>query len=314
MSTVILTASAELPMPNFMLDPGHFDLVRVGGADAARFLQGQVTCDVEAASPGHFIYGAACNNKGRVITPFMLCREEQDFLLVFRRGLAALFLNALRKFLPFYKCSMAMEEQAACLGLGGNDLTDWLRNRGQPVPEPGNAVAVPGGWIARMTGTHPQILACGDRAAIAALAAAAGTMAVRDDGALWQATCLRNGHFPFDAADSEQYTPQELHYEQQQYVSFSKGCYTGQEIVARMHYRGKIKKQFRRVELATPASAAPERIELLGADGSIVAECTKATHLPQGGTVALALLPVDFVAPAAGIATTTGHTATLHPF
>lgn len=280
-------------MPGFRLDPTHFDLLRVTGADAERFLQGQLTCDVSTLATGSFTYGAACNNKGRIIAPFVLYRLQQDFLLVFRKGLAALFLAALRKFLPFYKCSMALEESLTCLGLAGASMPGWLATQGWSAPAPGQADALPAGWIVRMTGEHPQYIVCSTATSLDALAGAMTDPMASDDGSRWQATSLRNGHFPFATTDSELYTPQELNYEQQQYISFTKGCYTGQEIVARMHYRGKIKRQLYRIEFPCGHETDPTTLALLKEDGSTLAECQKATRLPCGICVALVMLPVE---------------------
>jgi folate-binding protein YgfZ len=59
----------------------------------------------------------------------------------------------------------------------------------------------------------------------------------------WDLANIFSGHFPFSTEDVDNYTPQELHFDDTGYVSFTKGCYTGQEIIARMHYRGKVKKR-----------------------------------------------------------------------
>ena len=298
-------------MPAFILDSTHFDLLRVSGADAARFLQGQVTCDVDKVADGQCVLGAACNNKGRVIAPFLLKRSGQDFLLFFAAGLSAAFVTALRKFLPFYKCSMALARALICIGISGPAVPALLTAASVPLPLAGEAASHSGMWITRIPGDFPQFLACGDATALEPLT---GSDLTRDEGIRWQAACLRNGHFPFAANDSEVYTPQELHYEQHQYVSFTKGCYTGQEIVARMHYRGKIKKQFFRLETASKTTSVSASIEVLGADGQVLASCIKVTHLPEGGTVALALLPVEILPEHATLQLSTGAMAAIHPF
>jgi folate-binding protein YgfZ len=301
-------------MQSFILASSHFDLLRVTGADAGRFLQGQVTCDVSNLTEGNYVYGAACNNKGRVIAPFLLYRQQQDFLLVFEKGLASLFVTVLKKFLPFYKCSLAPDGSLACLGLGGNAMPQWLEAQGWPLPAPGQAEAHTSGWVARMTGEHPQYVLCTDTSVLDTLARQVDSTVVADDGSRWQATSMRNGHFPFAVADSELYTPQELHYEQKQYVSFTKGCYTGQEIVARMHYRGKIKKQFYRVEFPTLSDSTLGHPTLLNEQGGKLAECTKTVHLPEGGAIALVLLPVESAASLHETFTSTGIKVQLQHF
>lgn len=66
-------------MHSFYVDLKNFDLVQVSGSDAVRFLQGQLTCDVQALSEGAVTFGAACNNKGRVYAAFMLMHHNADY-------------------------------------------------------------------------------------------------------------------------------------------------------------------------------------------------------------------------------------------
>ncbi len=300
-------------MQSFIIDASHFELLRVSGSDAERFLQGQLTCDVSAVPDGGFVPGAACNNKGRVITPFLLFRQGQDFLLLFRQGLAGVFTAVLKKFLPFYKCSMTNDSTLSCCGLGGDALPHWLQSSGFEAPGPGRSTSNTQGLLARLSGDTPQYVLCAPAADLDALGLAAGSSLMRDSGELWQAASLRNGHFPFDVADSEQYTPQELHYEQQ-YVSFTKGCYTGQEIVARMHYRGKIKKQFCLVEVDPAPGNQPDALALLDEAGAALADCIKLTCMPDGHCVALAQLPLELAETPRTMATSAGRPASLRPF
>lgn len=279
-------------MQDFRLSPDHHELLRVTGPDAERLLQGQLTCDVAAVGPNDVIPGAACNNKGRVITPFLLLKEQQDFLLLFRQGLACRFVTALSKFLPFYKCRMEPEQQLHCLGLGGPGTPDWLARQGWPLPREGQKATAGDILILKVAGTLPQFLLLSPIAKLAGLEEL--PPAVMDGGPSWQALLLQNGHYPFDQEDCEVFTPQELRYDERQYVSFTKGCYTGQEIVARMHYRSKPKKRLYRVEFTTLDHLPPEPLTLLDDMGNPVAACSKLTLLPGDGGIGLAMLPIDF--------------------
>src|SRR5690606_18562385 len=93
-------------MHSFYLAPEHLDLITVDGPDAAKFLQGQLTCDVEALSGQNLVHGAACNNKGRVIATFVMLRHDEVYCLIFSKGLGDLFAAALKKYMPFYKCRL----------------------------------------------------------------------------------------------------------------------------------------------------------------------------------------------------------------
>ena len=250
-------------------------------------------------------------NSMTLFATLLLYREGKDFLMVFNQGLAALFAAVLKKFLPFYKCSMSMESSLRCIGLGGTSIQSWLAQNLLPIPAAGQAVTLPTGWIAAMTGEQPQYLMCSDSLTLTALP---GQPLAIDDATAWQAACLLNGHFPFAASDSELYTPQELQYEQKLYISFTKGCYTGQEIVARMHYRGKIKKQFYRVVIASPEPPIIADPSLLDAEGNVLADCIKSTTLPCGTALALAMLPAGLTGDQLLLTTTSGQLAQLAPF
>jgi folate-binding protein YgfZ len=107
--------------------------------------------------------------------------------------------------------------------------------------------------------------------------------------------------------DQEKYTPQEIHLDRHEYVSFTKGCYTGQEIVARMHYRGKMKKRLFRLEAPLPGTIPVEPIALFGPNDEPLGTTIKVL-CTSGEIHALAALPADlqddtavFVKNAAGL-------------
>src|SRR5690606_25599850 len=99
----------------------------------------------------------------------------------------------------------------------------------------------------------------------------------------WEELEMLDGHFPFTPGDSELFTPQELHLDRAGYVSFSKGCYTGQEIVARMHYRGKAKRQLFLLEVLNETGAASANdAELFDAEGAAAGKIIKQVTVPDG--------------------------------
>lgn len=279
-----------------LLPPDTLELLVVSGNDAARFLQGQLTCDVEGLQDDQLAWGAACNNKGRVIAPFAIYRSADSFHLIFTRGLAVLFVAAMKRYLPFYKCQLEQHPCTALLAEPGD----------ASLPEPLGVAHEDGQTAARLT-TEPALLA--------RFPAAGAHDSSAGDEALQQCltALLRNGHFPFRPEDSELYTPAELHYDRHGYVSFSKGCYTGQEIVARMHYRAKPKRQLYLVTLA--ASAVPEAgSELVDAQGVVLG--TLLHPLPASADTVLALvsLPIDFAGATEGLRAGPAPVIALEPF
>lgn len=302
-------------MNNFYVDSSHFELVIVSGPDAERFLQGQLTCDVSGLATDAFTHGAACNNKGRVIAPFILTKAGTDFHLMFKANLGSLFLAALKKYLPFYKCSMHIDaSQYTCFGLAGAQLPVGLQSLQAGIADSGHLSAIGSGWMATLDATNKQVLLCLKTSELTPEFNTAITSLTKDDGSRWQALEMQTGHYPFTAEDSEKHTPQELQYEKSAYISFSKGCYTGQEIVARMHYRGKVKKQLYLVEINIDTSPLLADLLLLDQDGARLAACTKVVQPDAYKIYALAVLPSDFTESNQIITSNQGTLVAIRPF
>lgn len=299
---------------SFYLAPGNLDLVIATGADAAKLLQGQLTCDVEALSEGHFVRGAACNNKGRVYATFVLVRHADSFFLVFNHGVGSAFVDALKKFLPFYKCELQLAPpQWSCLAAAGSDTINLLTTRLGTLPAAGGCVSLPQGWLCRLT--DEQVLACAnDEGHTALLQCLSGTVPAAGAEA-WQLRELLAGHFPFTADDIEKYTPQELQLDRHAYVSFSKGCYTGQEIVARMHYRGKVKKQLYLLS-SEPGGSAEYDAECVihNAQGPVPCTLLKEYRSDSGSLHRLVQLPVELAEQAPDLQDSNGRSLSLRVF
>lgn len=300
-------------MQGFHLPPEHFDVLTVAGQDAVRFLQGQLTCDVESLAAGTAAWGAACNNKGRVHATFLLVKQEAKLVLLLARGAGELFANAMKKFLPFYKCTMEVNPSSwNCMGLAGPDSTVFLQEYFGDLPATLHCKTSVQGFICTLDAAVPQYFACGDAAILNELRmklpeAAAGA---------WHALGMHGGHFPFMPQDTERYTVQELHLDRHGYVSFSKGCYTGQEIVARMHYRGKAKKQLYLVEAeACTAAWLDQGFDVLDANGTTLGHTLKQACLPgKTGIVGLTQLPVELVDSGTTLWTASGAPLRFRPF
>ncbi|HEY0962454.1 MAG TPA: hypothetical protein VGE69_08860 [Pseudomonadales bacterium] len=270
-------------MQSFYLPPGTLELVIVSGADAAKLLQGQLTCDVDAIADPGFARGALCNNKGRVLVTFILVRQEQDFYFVLNEGLSILLMQSLKKYLPFYKCEMRLSE-GTVIGAVGHATASALAGT-DALPEAGQCARLRDGWICNLDAEQQQYVM--HRPTVtehpAGLTPGSTTQ--------WLISGLPSGQFPFTASDSEQYTPQELHLDRNGYVSFTKGCYTGQEIVARMHYRGKQKKLLHLI--VTDSAVSPdEEVEILDGTGLTIGASFKTLNA-DGRSYILAHLPAD---------------------
>lgn len=215
--------------------------IQLRGSDAAKFLQGQVTCDVVAlaAEPnGAAISGAQCTPKGRMIfdfTAFYFGPEEQrDLILITAPELVELAIVSLKKYAVFFKVEITDVSAA---------WHQQLLFGSAPEALPTGVVALP------LTDEITALTLPSDQ--LCELAPPSSTAADSD----WLNNQLISaGIAELSAATTDLFIPQMLNFDYRNFISFKKGCYTGQEIVARAHYRGAVK---RRLALGQASTALP---------------------------------------------------------
>ncbi|MEE4660032.1 MAG: hypothetical protein V2J89_06170 [Halieaceae bacterium] len=211
------------------------------GQDSRKFLQGQATCDVEALHDGDSLPGALCNPQGRMITDFRVWQlTEDELVLGLHHSLVETVTATLAKYLMFSRatlepapgrfCQLAVWGDTAASLLGaGEDCRGWQFHGAAVTPS-----SVPGAY---------ELLVPAD-------ALAAVTDALSDAETVPEQRWLReeidHGVAHVCEETTGMFLPQMLNYQATGHVSFTKGCYTGQEVVARMHYRGKVKRPLHR--------------------------------------------------------------------
>lgn len=229
-------------MQSYYISLDDQELLEISGEDSEKFLQGQLTCDLSDIDNDQLTLGALCNNKGRVYASFRLLRHAYAFYLSLPIGLLDPTRSNLKKYIPFYKATMAdASTRFKRFGLVGTAAQDYLSRNLPSMPEFGHARASGEDLVLNLDGSTPRYeiwSATGDSGLVTGLRDLhKGTMAD------WKALDMQAGLFLVETADIDQYTPEEVNMDLAGFVSFDKGCYTGQEIVARMHYRGKAAKR-----------------------------------------------------------------------
>ncbi len=256
-------------------------VIRVRGEDAASFLQGQLTQDMAQTKPGEARLAALCNPKGRVRASFIACRRAADeFWLVCSRDLLAATLKRLSMFV--LRAKARLDDATAELALHGL-VGDAATSVGGPV----NAFIAPlppADGVARAL----WIGGAGD-------ASPAGPTLTAE---LWDWLAVRSGVATVTAPVAEAFVPQMLNYESTDGVNFKKGCYPGQEVVARSQFRGAIK---RRAYVARVNGAAQAGDDVFSAADpeQPVGQIAQAAPAPQGGSAVIAVLQVAEAAPGA---------------
>jgi len=275
-----------------LADLSHQGLLEIEGADAVTFLQGQVTNDVKLLNGSNSHYTGYCSPKGRLLALFLAFAHQDHLHLQFDRALLEPIAKRLRMYVMRSKVTIKdVSESIARFGLAGHDAELLLKAIFSSIPAaPNELVTLENGVVLRLpdaTGNIPryQIYTSAEKANELWIALA--SKATKVGKPVWDWLEIQAGIPEIVSATQEAFVPQMVNLDALDGINFKKGCYTGQEIVARTHYLGKVK---RRTQLAHIASkVSPNAGEVLnGSDGSDAGQIVRSAPSPQGGFDVLA--------------------------
>jgi len=247
-----ITAPDKLP-DAFMAPIDNHRVFEIRGPDTDRFLQGQVTCDIQQLTAGTSLPGAACTPKGRAYALFRLLRVSEDCVMMrLPAGIAEDVSSQLSKYLAFFKAEMTPAETWSLTGLVGTEAA-LAHVSTQALPGTCNEVAETAhGYL---VATLP--LADGTPRFELWEKDGASDASVRHmPGSAWRLTEIQSGLTTLSPETAGAYIPLNLNLHAIDGVSFTKGCYTGQEVIARMHHLGQLKKSLLRL-VATFVDSTP---------------------------------------------------------
>lgn len=276
----------------------HNDFVQVVGPDAKKFLQGQVSCNMDSLTAERSIRGVLCNLKGRVIADFRAIQSSNGVWLQTELGMGQGLIDVLSKYAVFSKVEISLlSPEHKIAGTFSDDQNKHLAKLLGDLPDAENAVVTREDFIAiKLPALKPRfqiisLSAKGDSLLEELLAQAAPSS--KDE---WERLDLEVGVIHVPAADSEQFTPQLLNYDISGVIDFKKGCYTGQEIVARMFYRSTAKKRLSL--LSSPTAVEPDDMVSYSENGSSkTAEILRFSNstAPSEAALILAILGTDAI-------------------
>lgn len=269
----------------------QFGLLRFSGADAQAFLQGQVSCDIAALNPLQATYGSYNTPKGRMLASFLLWRAGADYFMQLPRVLCEPIRKRLSMYILRSKVQAVDVSTAQVLfGLSGDGIDAALAAAGLPAPAARLTMAeAAGAWVLRLDASRCAIVVPAERAA--QIEELLKKEAIPAAEAAWDRATILAGVPVITPATQEEFVPQMANLDLIGGISFSKGCYPGQEIVARMHYLGKLKQRMvlAHVEVAEPPRAGDKLYSAETGDqasGAIV----NAAPAPNGGFDVLAVV------------------------
>lgn len=248
-----------------------FEIIKVTGSDTRSFLQGQLTQDVERLGDTPCLLAAWCNPKGRVITVMRMIDvggPENEMALAVPSGLAA---ATVERFLKFrfrsdVDLKIAGNQWAAYAVADDDDISTLAAADLSPATDAPAAVRANGLVAADHGGPSRCIEVWGPVSAMDALQFRQPLSAEA-----WRLSLIHAGIPTIDAAIAEKYTPHMLNLDRLGAISFTKGCYTGQEVVARTEHLGKSKRRLMHFRLDTPSAEAGDRLSHKGREvGEVV--------------------------------------------
>jgi folate-binding protein YgfZ len=221
-------------------------LLQFTGPDAAQFLQGQVSNDTRRLAAGKPLLAAYSSPQGRALAVLHLVPHSAGVLAILPRELVLPIQERLRKFILRAKVSIA--DQSDVLAVGGHYGEAALRAAGLPVPDPALGYTEADGiGIARVGPDAGRYWLLGETARLAALGLLGEDPPAIENA--WRLADIRSGLPQIYAATSESFVAQMLNLDLIDGISFSKGCFTGQEIIARTQHLGRIKRRLIRLQL-----------------------------------------------------------------
>ncbi|WP_196158364.1 folate-binding protein YgfZ [Reinekea sp. G2M2-21] len=247
----------------------HLDVIRLEGQDSLKFLQGQCTQDVSRVDAHHPMQGAFCNAKGRTITNVWIvqnAKQSHIYYLLCERTSAPVLFRHLTKYVAFFRGAKMTYEDGQYIGYGlsgtglnackeslANELAegffcDWGQHRGMF-------------WQPAQT-TCPTEIAQAEPGAVD----------------VWQVEDIKERFIWLNEQQVEQWIPQNFSLDELNGISFSKGCYTGQEVVARLHYKGQSKKR-----LFTVTWSSDEQIEQVFSEQGIIGDVIQQATVAGNG-------------------------------
>ena len=205
-------------------------IITFSGVDASTFLQGQVTCDVLSIPEAGSVLGALCNPKGRVISTFQLARNNDDYLMVLPNLMCDIVIKHLSKFI--FRSKVSIQDNSNQFNTFG--CSEKLSKEAEQILTPTIKILIAHTLNLTIL-IYPE--ECLESVKLSEY------VQIEDNLEKWQ-HLLTNACYPeLSPATTELFIPQMLNLDHLDGISFKKGCYTGQEIIARLHYKGSVKRR-----------------------------------------------------------------------
>ncbi|MEK7991820.1 MAG: folate-binding protein YgfZ [Thiotrichaceae bacterium] len=288
-------SKSALSSSNVIADFSHFAVIQVSGSEAQTFLQGQLTNDIRQVLPSKAQLSAWCSPKGRMLTSFYICQRHDDYYLFLPKDSMEATFKRLKMFILRSDVQLKdVSDELICIGIAGDDSSELLQKLELTIPEQEpfaatlhdglTVINLPTGSSSRYWIIHDDIeLMQTFWTTLAESAQAVGRDA-------WELLDILAAVPTINSKLSEEFVPQMVNWQALGGLNFKKGCYTGQEVVARMQYLGSLKRRMYLAKL--DADKAPEIGEKLRVKDENAGQIVNLQPHPDGGYILLAVLKI----------------------
>ena len=280
-----------------LADLSQLGLLAFSGEDTAEFLQNQFTNDVRGLHADGAAWNGYCSAKGRMLANFLMWKHGADTCLQLSGDIRESVLKRLKMFVLRSKvASRDATDERVRLVLAGAEAEAALAAAGLPQPAGGMKTAANDHGLTVQIGQGKFVLSISPESAPAMWATLA-KHATPVGTAVWDWLRLSNGIPMITAATQDEFVPQMVNWETLGGVSFQKGCYPGQEIVARTQYLGKLKRRMYLAHMDGNDSPNPgDNLYTPDMEGQVSGKVVNAAPAPEGGFDLLAVAQIESVA------------------
>jgi folate-binding protein YgfZ len=270
---------------NILADLSHLSLLKLSGEDAVSFLQGQVTNDIKQLNGSNSQYAGYCNPKGRLLALFLAYAHEGNLYLQLDARLAEAITKRLRMYV--LRSKVVVEDVSAStvrMGIAGKNADTALTGLFSTLPSaPHEFASSDNGVLIRLPGPVPRYELIVDASHAQSVWEQLKSQLKPVGKSAWEWLEIQAGIPDIQPSTQEEFVPQMVNLDALDGINYKKGCYTGQEIVARTHYLGKVKRRTQLAHLSGDTQPKPGDDVVIEGASEAVGKIVRSAPSPAGG-------------------------------
>jgi len=285
-----------------MTDLSHLGIIRAKGPNAASFLQGQLTNDINQVDDQHCQISGYCNPQGRLLAIFQIFRYQDDYYCLLPSSMINNTLERLKKYTIMAKVELEdVSDDWVRIGIYGKQAQDRLKPLIDTLPDQQHSAHLHADLCALHIAAGPLLryLVLGPVESMQSLWNQLNVHVAAVGANNWGWHDIQAGLPVVYPETIGSFIPQMVNLDAFDGINFKKGCYTGQEIIARLHYRGKLKRRMYLAHIARDGfDTPPQPGDILYHDqaeqeGKAIGHIARCQLAPDGGTSILAVIVIE---------------------